>query len=100
SRLSHSASFEVVTSPSWAAKQNRQPRCSGPPSAGPRQRRRLHGGNLAMSPHFCRRQRDQTTTARLPFEDTPGAFVSQLGLEGEAHLRAHPRARQILIMRL
>jgi hypothetical protein len=34
SGLSHSASFEVVTSPSWAAKQNRQPRCSGPPSGG------------------------------------------------------------------
>src|SRR5262249_13478546 len=31
----------VVASPSWALKQNLAPRCNRPPSAGPRQRRRL-----------------------------------------------------------
>src|SRR6516164_641008 len=47
----HSVSIGVVASPSWALKQNLTPRCNRPPSAGPRQRRRLF--NLAIFLHFC-----------------------------------------------
>jgi hypothetical protein len=46
----HSVSIGVVASPSWALKQNLTPRCNRPPSAGPRQRRRLF--NLAIFLHF------------------------------------------------
>ena len=47
----HSVSIGVVASPLWALKQNLTPRCNRPPSAGPRQRRRLF--NLAIFLHFC-----------------------------------------------